>query len=439
MDTIEKLEILAESAKFDISCSSSGSNRQNSTKTLGNGYAAGICHSFTPDGRCVSLLKILLTNSCIYDCSYCINRKSNDIPRTAFKARELADLTISFYRRNYIEGLFLSSAIKRSPDYTMEQMYEVLRILREEYQFNGYIHAKIIPGSSPDLIKLVSNLADRVSVNLELPTEKSLNLLAPDKSKTAILSSMAQVTNGIKQNQLQLRDGQKKWETLLPQKTNKQLLRQQNKDFFAPAGQSTQMIIGASPESDLQIIRLAEGLYNKYQLKRVYYSAYLPIGTSNLLPQNQPVPLLREHRLYQADWLLRFYGFSANELLNEQNPNLDELLDPKCNWAINNFEQFPIEINHANYYTLLRVPGIGVISARKIVKARRTTNLTFIDLKKMRVVLKRAAYFITCSGKYMDGIHFNKGFAYTNLTLETKLQPQGLPLPTMTTQQNIIF
>jgi len=401
MELQKKIEILTESAKYDVSCSSSGSTRKSVKGSLGSGYKAGVCHAFAADGRCISLLKVLLTNACIYDCSYCINRKSNDVPRASFTPRELADLTIEFYRRNYIEGLFLSSAIKRSPDYTMEQMYECLRILREEYQFHGYIHAKVIPGASQDLIALVSSLADRVSVNLELPSEKSLTLLAPDKSKQAILSSMGNVTRGITQNKYDVS-------------------RYKHSPDFAPAGQSTQMIIGASPESDLQIIRLTEGLYNKYKLKRVYFSAYLPIGKSALLPQNQPVPLLREHRLYQADWLLRFYGFHAHEILSEHNPNLNPYLDPKCNWAINNFEHFPVEINTASYQVLLRVPGIGVTSAKRIVAARKHNTLTFESLKKMRIVLKRAIYFITCNGKYMDGIHFNKEFAYANLILDTK-------------------
>lgn len=408
MDLDKKIEILTESAKYDVSCSSSGSARKNINGQLGNGHKAGICHAFAADGRCISLLKVLLTNSCIYDCAYCINRKTNDVPRAAFTPRELADLTIEFYRRNYIEGLFLSSAIKRSPDYTMEQMYECLRILREEYQFGGYIHAKVIPGASQELIALVSSLADRVSVNLELPSEKSLNLLAPDKTKKAILSSMGGVTKRITQNKFEVS-------------------RYKHAPQFAPAGQSTQMIIGASPETDLQIIRLTEGLYNKYNLKRVYYSAYLPIGKSDLLPQQQPVPLLREHRLYQADWLLRFYGFTANEILSEQQPNLDPYLDPKCNWALNNYEQFPIEVNIASYQMLLRVPGIGVTSAKRIVAARKHNNLTFEALKKMRIVLKRAIYFITCNGKYMDGVLFDQKFAYTNLLLDTKIEQHLLP------------
>ncbi len=421
MDVLKKLEILTESAKYDASCSSSGSTRTSDTGSVGAGFKGGICHAFAADGRCISLLKVLLTNACIYDCSYCVNRKTNDFPRTAFSPRELADLTISFYRRNYIEGLFLSSAIKKSPDYTMEQMYECLRILREEYHFGGYIHAKIIPGANEDLIALVGSLADRVSVNLELPSEKSLTLLAPDKTKSHILTSMKNVSKGIITN---------KQEIAVYKKT----------PTFAPAGQSTQMIIGASPETDLQIIRLTEGLYNKYKLKRVYYSAYMPMGDSDLLPQKeQPVPLLREHRLYQADWLLRFYGFQADEILDEKFPFLDPFLDPKCNWAINHFEEFPVEINTATYAQILRVPGIGVTSAQKIVSARKHGKLTFSDLKKMRIVLKRAIYFITCNGKYMDGIKLGKEFAYSNLVLDTKLNQQGLPTMQKSVQPPLSF
>lgn len=407
MDIKEKLDILADSAKYDVACTSSGASRGKKNGQLGTTSLAGICHTFSADGRCVSLLKVLMTNYCVYDCQYCINRRSNDVPRASFTPRELADLTIEFYRRNYIEGLFLSSGVLKNPDYTMEQMCKVLLILRDEYRFNGYIHAKTIPGASPELVTYIGQLADRISVNLELPSETSLNLLAPDKSKTNILMPMKQISNTIKEN---------KTDMVVYKKTPK----------FAPAGQSTQMIIGATPDSDLQIVRLAESLYKKFALKRVFYSAYIPIGTNKILPQNQPVPLLREHRLYQADFLMRYYGFESNEILNEKNPFLDPLLDPKCNWAINNLEHFPVEINKADLNLLLRVPGIGPTSARKIIKARRVQKLDFEHLKKMRVVLKRAAYFITCSGKYMQGMKFEHGFIYNNLVADVKRENKKL-------------
>lgn len=408
MDIKRKLEILGEGAKYDVACTSSGVNRANKKGTIGNAVAAGICHSFSADGRCVSLLKILMTNYCIYDCQYCISRRSNDIARAIFSPGEIAELTIEFYKRNYIEGLFLSSGVIKSPDYTMELMCKALQLLRSEYLFNGYIHAKTIPGSSPELIRKLGLLADRISVNLELPSEKSLNILAPDKPKKNILKPMGMIRDGITENKEELA-----------------LYRHAPK--FAPAGQSTQVIIGATPDTDFQIIRLAESLYKKYALKRVFYSGYIPMGTHSLLPKNQPVPLLREHRLYQADWLLRFYGFRADELLSEQNSTLDPLLDPKCNWAVNHLEQFPVEINKADYQTLLRVPGIGVISARKILTARRLGPLTFDDLKKLGIVLKRAIYFITCSGKYSKGCKFNYPFIYQNLTADTCMHPKGLP------------
>ena len=319
-----------------------------------------------------------MTNICIYDCKYCINRKSNDVKRAIFTPKEIADLTIEFYKRNYIEGLFLSSGIVNSPDYTMEKIYETVLILRKEHKFNGYIHTKIIPGSSQELIDKIGNLVDRTSVNIELPSESSLKLLAPSKEKQNIIKPMKSISDKV----FSLENDKSKY-----------------KDKFVPAGQTTQMIIGASPETDLQIISLSESLYNKFRLKRVYYSAYISVNNDNNLPALKEPPLLRENRLYQADWLLRFYGFNANELLNETNPNFNTLLDPKCDWAIRHLDRFPIEINKADYYTLLRVPGIGVISAKKIIKARRTFNLNFDSLKKLGVVLKRAKYFITCSRK----------------------------------------
>lgn len=412
LPTQEKLQILSDSAKYDVACTSSGLDRGGEGK-LGNTVASGICHSFAADGRCISLLKVLLSNSCVYDCKYCMNRRSNDVPRVTFTPRELAELTIAFYRRNYIEGLFLSSGVLRNPDYTMEQMCSVLQLLREEYRFRGYIHAKTIPGASPELVTRLGSLADRISVNLELPSEASLQLLAPDKPKRSILRPMGLIRDQIEGN-----------------RTDLAVYR--HAPQFAPAGQSTQMIIGATPDSDFQIMRLAESLYKKYTLKRVFYSAYIPVGGSDLLPADQPVPLLREHRLYQADFLLRYYGFSAGEILSEQSPGLDPLLDPKCHWALRNLHCFPIEINRADLETLLRIPGIGPTGARKIVTARKSGALRFEDLRKMRIVLRRAAYFITCSGKYMPGIRFEHDFIYHNLVADTSRQPSGLsfaPIP----------
>ena len=386
MDLAEKLEILADSAKYDVACTSSGVERPGRHGSLGSCAPAGICHAFTPDGRCVSLLKVLYSNVCSYDCSYCVNRRSNDRPRATFTPRELAELTIGFYRRNYIEGLFLSSAVLGTPDRTMELMIEALRILREEYRFNGYIHAKTIPGADPALVEKIGLLADRLSVNIELPSEASLNTLAPDKKKTAILRPMGQIA---------VQSAQSK----------KEMVLYRGAKAFAPAGQSTQMIIGATPETDRHIMDLTEGLYQKYKLKRVFYSAYLPVNESALLPPiGTKPPLLREHRLYQADWLLRFYGFKAKELLDEQHQSFHPYLDPKCNWALNHLDLFPVEVNKASYETLLRVPGIGVKGAKKIITARRTTSLTFQDLKRLGVVLKRAQYFLLCKGKMMEGV-----------------------------------
>lgn len=353
MNLEEKLEILADSAKYDVACTSSGVDRTGQHGKLGSCRAAGICHAFTPDGRCVSLLKVLYSNACCYDCSYCVNRRSNDRPRATFTPRELADLTIGFYKRNYIEGLFLSSAVIKSPDHTMELMIEALRILRHEYRFNGYIHAKTIPGTDPLLVQQLGLLADRLSVNIELPSEVSLNRLAPDKKKTSILRPMKQIA---------VQNVQSKQE----------MAAYRHAPAFAPAGQSTQMIIGATPENDLHIMDLTEALYKKYSLKRVFYSAYLPVVEDSRLPalQTKP-PLLREHRLYQADWLLRYYHFSARELLTEQEPNFDPYLDPKCTWALRHPTFFPVEVNTAERAALLRVPGIGPKSADRILQARR--------------------------------------------------------------------
>lgn len=380
MDLAEKLEILADSAKYDVACTSSGVDRPGQHGKLGSCSAPGICHAFTPDGRCVALLKVLYSNACAYDCSYCVNRRTNDRPRATFTPRELAELTIGFYRRNYIEGLFLSSAVLGNPDATMERMIESLRILRKEYHFNGYIHAKTIPGADPKLIERLGLLADRLSVNIELPSEVSLTQLAPDKKKTSILKPMGQIA---------LQSAESKWE----------LAVYKNAPAFAPAGQSTQMIIGASPESDYHIMNLTEGLYKKYSLKRVFYSAYLPMVQDSRLPAltTQP-PLLREHRLYQADWLLRYYNFSAAELLSKEEQNFDPYLDPKCNWALCHPDFFPVEVNTASKEELLRIPGVGPKSALRIVQARRMQHLGMAELKRIGVVLKRAQYFITCNG-----------------------------------------
>jgi len=387
VELMDKLEILADAAKYDAACTSSGLDRAGRPGTIGSTTLAGCCHSFSADGRCISLLKVLMTNVCAYNCQYCVNRRSNDLPRAAFTPRELCELTMGFYRRNYIEGLFLSSAVLVSPDYTTERMIEALRLLREEYRFGGYIHAKAIPGADPRLTYRLGLLADRMSVNIELPSAGSLALLAPDKKKENILTPMGQIRDGIS-----LASRERKLCRHAPR--------------FAPAGQSTQMIVGATPESDQQILTLTQGLYDKYHLKRVFYSAYMPVSNSPLLPapQNFQPPLLREHRLYQADWLLRFYHFRAEELLDEAAPNLDPRLDPKCTWALRHLEFFPVEVNRADYEALLRVPGVGVRSARRILAARRVGPLTFEGLKRLGVVLKRAQYFLTCSGRPLTGL-----------------------------------
>lgn len=386
MDIFDKLKILTDSAKYDVACTSSGAQKTAAPGGIGSAIPAGICHSFAADGRCISLLKVLQSNACAYDCQYCVNRKSNDVKRASFTPRELADLTIQFYRRNYIEGLFVSSGIQKNPDYTMEQMLETLRILRQEYRFYGYIHAKAIPGADASLIEQMGLLADRMSVNIELPSQQSLTMLAPDKSKHDILKPMGYLSGLIRQNATEL-------------------VRYKHAPAFAPAGQSTQMIIGATPDTDLKILTLSEALYQKYQLKRVFFSAYIPVSDNKLLPslQTRP-PLMREHRLYQADWLMRFYGFAANEILDEQNPSFHPSLDPKCCWALRHLDQFPVEVNKAPSAMLLRVPGIGVQSAKRIVTARRTARLDFPDLKKLGVVLKRAQYFLLCQGKRMPGL-----------------------------------
>ncbi len=384
---MEKLTILADAAKYDVACTSSGADRHHAAGKVGSAVSYGCCHTFTSDGRCVSLLKVLFSNACAYDCAYCVNRRSNDVPRATFTPKELCELTMNFYRRNYIEGLFLSSAVVGTPDYTMELMIRAVRMLRTEYRFNGYIHGKAIPGADPVLVRELGLLVDRMSVNIELPSEASLKLLCPDKGKQPILGNMAQIRDGIVESKHDLA-----------------VYRHAPK--FAPAGQSTQMIVGATPESDLHILRLTQGLYRRYQLKRVFFSAYMPVGTGPNLPAPQGFrpPLLREHRLYQADWLLRFYQFDAEEILDDAHPDFDPNLDPKCCWALNHPEFFPVEVNRADLETLLRVPGVGPTSARKIVLARRHGTLDFTHLKKLGVVLKRAQYFLLCNGKRPEGL-----------------------------------
>lgn len=377
MDVFEKLKILTDAAKYDVACTSSGVDRASGGDGIGSAASCGICHTFSADGRCVSLLKILMSNVCSYDCSYCVNRKSNDVPRATFTPREIAELTINFYRRNYIEGLFLSSAVVGDPTRTTELMTEALRILREEYKFYGYIHTKAIPGADSDAIYRLGLFADRMSVNIELPSEKSLNLLAPDKTRGSIIAPMTQIRDGITES-------------------SRAIAKYKHAPRFAPAGQSTQMIVGASGESDCQILNLTESLYNNYRLKRVFYSAYVPTVSSSLLPSTDTKPpLLREHRLYQADWLLRYYGFKAKELLSD-GENFNLYIDPKCNWALAHLEFFPVNVNKASYEQLLRVPGIGVRSAKRIVAARRSRALDMSALKRIGVVLKRAKYFIEC-------------------------------------------
>ena len=390
MDVLDKLTILTDAAKYDAACTSSGGDRASKKGYIGNTSTsvAGCCHTFSADGRCVSLLKVLMTNCCVYDCKYCVNRRSNDTKRAAFTPEELADLTIQFYRRNYIEGLFLSSGVLSNPDYTMELMIRTLRLLRQEYRFNGYIHAKAIPGAAPELVEQLGFLADRLSVNIELPSEAGLKALAPDKTKQAILAPMGQIrTRG--------------------QQSREELVKYRHAPRFAPAGQSTQLIVGATADTDFHILRLTQGLYDRYKLKRVFYSAYVPVVEHTLLPsKDTKPPLLREHRLYQADWLLRFYGFRAEELLDDGHPDFNPLVDPKCSWALNHLDFFPVEVNTADYETLLRIPGVGVVSARRILSSRRVRRLRVEDLKRLGVVMKRAQYFLTASGKMAEGLRF---------------------------------
>ena len=401
MELLDKLTILSDAAKYDAACTSSGVRRGFQPGKIGNTTSsiAGCCHSFSADGRCITLLKVLMTNCCVYDCKYCVNRRSNDTRRAAFTPKELAELTIQFYRRNYLEGLFLSSGVLRSPDYTMEQMIHALRILRQDYGFNGYIHAKAIPGSAPELVQQLGLLADRLSVNIELPSQAGLQMLAPDKTKQAILRPMGQIRDQARQSRAEL-------------------VKYKHAPVFAPAGQSTQLIVGATQDSDRHILHLTQSLYDQYQLKRVFYSAYVPVVEHSLLPSiDTKPPLLREHRLYQADWLLRFYGFRAEELLDDEHPDFNPLIDPKCNWAIGHLEHFPVEIMRADYETLLRVPGIGPTSAKRIISARRTGTLRFEDLKKLGVVVKRAQFFITCGGRVREGLRFSAATQMQQLSL----------------------
>ena len=441
----EKLQILADAAKYDVACTSSGVDRKGQEGMLGNARACGICHSFASDGRCISLLKILMTNHCIYDCKYCINRSSNDVVRTTFTPEEICTLTVEFYKRNYIEGLFLSSGVINSPAYTMEKICETLRLLRTKYRFNGYIHVKAIPGAPDELLAAAGYLADRISINLELPTAESLSRLAPNKNFQTILKPMGKVSSTIAAHRLAIGKDAKMERSMSNRYLQKNIFQdarlegkqsasandvaltytggcltkaeEQLQRSFAPAGQSTQMIIGASGESDYNLIQTTQKLYQAYDLKRVFYSAYVPINEDSNLPAlGTPPPLLREHRLYQADWLLRFYGFEADELLSEERPNFNEKLDPKCDWALRHLDMFPVEVQTAPYDLILRIPGVGPKSAGRIMKARRYGSLDFDTLKKMGVVLKRAHYFITCGGKMMYHIPIEEQYITRQLT-----------------------
>lgn len=420
MDTKTKLALLADAAKYDVACTSSGIDRDARMGALGNATAAGICHSFSADGRCITLLKVLFTNVCVFDCAYCASRCSNDVPRASFRPRELADLTMEFYRRNYIEGLFLSSGVLKSPDYTTERIIECLRILREEYGFRGYIHAKAVPGTSSDLLAALGLLADRISVNMELPSSESLALLCPNKTRDSIVAPMRQIREGIAEDRdtraLMRRDACYMAQRRPARKTR----------AFAPAGQSTQMIIGATPETDFQILNLSSSLYKTMHMKRVFFSAYLSVNEDGRLPQGNAVQLDREHRLYQADWLMRFYKFDAAELIDEGQPFLATDIDPKANWAINHLDRFPIEVNTAPYEELLRVPGIGVRGAKAIVGARRATALGEAELRKLGVAYKRARFFITCRGRYQGhGTRFDKESLHAQLAAPIQAGSHG--------------
>jgi putative DNA modification/repair radical SAM protein len=451
MSIQRKLEILSDAAKYDVACTSSGVDRKGSGTSMGNSIAGGICHSFSADGRCISLLKVLFTNECIFDCKYCANRSTNDVVRASFTPMELSELTMEFYRRNYIEGLFLSSGIINTPNHTMELILESLRLLREVHHFNGYIHCKAIPGADPALIEMLGWYTDRMSINLELPTAESLHELAPHKNRKNILKPIRQIQLGRKNHKEFLglpnyKMGQKVLTTAEPKKL---IMTQEDTDIkeiitsntgivsrlkrpminrnFVPAGQSTQMIVGATKESDYQIMSVAEALYDNFDLKRVFYSAFINVNQDSRLPSTlDGPPLLREHRLYQADWLLRFYGFQTKELLDELHPNFNVLLDPKCDWALRHLELFPVEINKADYYTLLRVPGIGTNSAQRIIMARKSAVLDYNDLKRMGIVLKRAIYFITCNGRMMYPIKVEENFITRQLVALKDQVPIGI-------------
>lgn len=442
----QKLEILSDAAKYDVACTSSGVNRKGASGELGNSRACGICHSFAADGRCISLLKVLLSNECIYDCKYCLNRRSNDKMRTTFTPEELCDITIEFYKRNYIEGLFLSSGVVKSPDYTMELIYQTLYLLRNKYHFRGYIHAKAVPGAHTELIQRTGYLADRMSVNIELPTKEGLHSLAPGKTHTNIVRPMSEIQRQIVSTRLALgksatferhHANQYLPNTIFADSLNKQL-ESHTQDLrttpaqnmltppsdlpsFVPAGQSTQMIIGATPENDYELLKVTQSLYQKFDLKRVFFSAYIPVNEDPLLPAlDTAPPLLREHRLYQADWLLRYYGFHAEDLLSPSKPNFNLLLDPKCEWALRHLEHFPIEVTTARYGDLLKVPGIGNKSALRIIQTRKNTSLDFSILKRLGLVLKRAQYFITCNGRMLYSTPIEENFITRQLTAEHK-------------------
>lgn len=451
---------MADAAKYDVACTSSGSDRRGKEGFLGNSCPAGVCHAFAADGRCVSLLKILMTNHCVYDCKYCRNRCSNDIPRATFTPDEICTLTIEFYKRNYIEGLFLSSGILNNPEYTMDKMVETLRLLRTKYRFNGYIHVKAIPGAPSELLYSAGLLADRMSINMELPTDMSLHKLAPQKTFNTIFNSMGQITETIATHRLAVgkearmersninkyldnsifSEDMKRIEGTKEMNLPADISEAKLKRAFAPAGQSTQMIIGATEETDLELIKTTQLLYRKYDMKRVFYSGYVPINEDPLLPEiGTPVPLLREHRLYQADWLLRYYGFKADELLTEANPNFDDRIDPKCFWAINHLDMFPVEINKANYDMLLRVPGIGPVGVKKIMSARKYASVNFAMLKKMGIVLKRAQYFITCNGKMMTDIPFEQKYITDSLAGIEQKENYLIANPSSNSRQMSLF
>ncbi|MDO5573773.1 MAG: putative DNA modification/repair radical SAM protein [bacterium] len=421
MSVMDKLNILTDAAKYDVACTSSGVDRKGDGRGMGNTVAGGICHSFAADGRCISLLKILFTNECIYNCKYCINRVTNDVPRASFTPEEICELTMNFYKRNYIEGLFLSSGILKNPTYTMELIYKAIFMLRNVYHFQGYVHVKAIPGADERIIEKLGLIVDRMSINLELPTADGLKEIAPNKTRKMILKPMRQIQTGIVANKNEL--------TLY-----------KHAPKFVPAGQSTQMVIGATPENDYQIVSVAENLYQKFDLRRVFYSAFINVNRDASLPATlEGPPLLREHRLYQADFLLRFYGFRANELLSEDKPNFNTLFDPKCDWALKHLEYFPVEVNRADKHMLLRVPGIGVKSAERIVMARRHAILTFDDLKKMGIVLKRALYFITCSGRMMYRTKIDEDYISRNLLDVKERLPEGISRDGMTYKQVSLF